>query len=99
MPRLSPQRVPKYGKHKQSGQARVVLNGRHYLLGPHGSKASRDEYDRRVAEWVANGRQAPAAIPQGQRLPRWRSLHGVGSHKRFARPERSCYYSRRHGSA
>lgn len=61
MPRLSSQRVPKYGKHKQSGQARVVLNGRHFLLGPYGSAASRREYDRLVAEWVAGGRQLPAA--------------------------------------
>ena len=60
MPRLSPQRVPKYGKHKQSGQARVVLSGRHFLLGPHGSRASRDEYDRLVGEWVAAGRHLPA---------------------------------------
>src|SRR4051794_24530845 len=61
MPRLSSDRVPKYGKHKQSGQARVVLDGKHFLLGPYGSAASRQEYDRLVAEWVANGRQLPAA--------------------------------------
>ena len=60
MPRLSPDSLPKYGKHKQSGQARVVLNGRHFLLGPYGSKASIVEYDRLLAEWVANGRQLPA---------------------------------------
>lgn len=59
MPRLPSDRVPKYGKHKQSGQARVVLNGRHYLLGTHGTKASKLQYDRLIAEWVANGRQAP----------------------------------------
>ena len=59
MPRFPPDALPKYGKHKQSGQARVVLNGRPYLLGPHGSKASRREYDRLVGEWIANGRQAP----------------------------------------
>jgi integrase len=61
MPRLKDNQVPKYGRHRQSGQARVVLNGRHHLLGPHGSKASRQEYDRLIAEWVANGRQGPAA--------------------------------------
>lgn len=57
MPRLPSDRVPKYGKHKQSGQARVVLSGRHYVLGAHGTKASKLEYDRRIAEWVANGRR------------------------------------------
>ena len=61
MPRLSSDRVPKYGKHKQSGQARVVLNGQHFMLGSHGSAASKREYDRLIAEWVANGRQCPAA--------------------------------------
>lgn len=59
MPRRAPDALPKYAKHKQSGQARVILNGRHFLLGPYGSKASLLEYDRLLAEWVANGRQLP----------------------------------------
>ena len=60
MPRLSSDRLPKYGKHRQSGQARVVLNGQHFLLGTYGSAASKREYDRLIAEWVAAGRQLPA---------------------------------------
>lgn len=48
--------VPKYRKHKQSGQAIVTLSGRDYLLGPHGTKASALEYDRLVMEWLASGR-------------------------------------------
>ena len=56
MPR-SADYVPKYRKHKQSGQAIVTLSGRDFLLGPHGTKASRSEYDRLVSEWIANGRQ------------------------------------------
>jgi len=56
MPR-SPDYTPKYRKHKQSGQAIVTLSGRDFLLGPHGTKASRLEYDRLVSEWIANGRQ------------------------------------------
>lgn len=40
MTRLSSDRFPKYGKHKQSGQARVVLGGKHILLGPHGTAAA-----------------------------------------------------------
>jgi integrase len=55
MPRLS-QSVPRYRKHKASGQAFVELNGRRYYLGPHGSKTSRDEYDRRIGEWLQSGR-------------------------------------------
>jgi integrase len=48
--------VPKYRKHKQSGQAIVTLSGRDFLLGPHGTKASKVEYDRLVMEWLASGR-------------------------------------------
>ena len=47
--------VPSYRKHR-SGQARVTINGRDYYLGPHGTKASRQEYDRLVAEYLASGR-------------------------------------------
>jgi integrase len=64
MPRLSPTPdgrhfLPKYRLHKASGQAVVNLGGKDFYLGPHNSKASRDEYDRRIAEWLAAGRRAP----------------------------------------
>jgi len=52
---------PKYTKHKASGQAVVRINGRDYYLGPHGSKVSVAEYDRLIAEWLANGRRLPSA--------------------------------------
>jgi integrase len=55
MPRLVGERLPKYRKHA-SGQAVIKISGRDFYLGPHGSKASRQEYDRAVAEWIANGR-------------------------------------------
>ncbi|WP_044256593.1 tyrosine-type recombinase/integrase [Rhodopirellula sp. SWK7] len=58
MPKLS-QAVPKYRKHRSSGQAVVTLGGRDFYLGPHGSKTSIQEYDRRVAEYLAGGRQVP----------------------------------------
>jgi hypothetical protein len=61
MPLLSPDRVPKYGRHKQSGQARVLLKGQHSLLGPYGSNASRRQYNRLITLWLANGQQVPAA--------------------------------------
>jgi hypothetical protein len=48
--------LPKYRKHKQSGQAIVTLSGRDFLLGPHGTQASRLEYDRLIMEWLASGR-------------------------------------------
>jgi hypothetical protein len=56
MPRLS-NALPKYRKHRGSGQAVVTLNVRDYYLGPHGTKASHIEYDRLIGEWLANGRQ------------------------------------------
>ena len=46
MPKLT-NSVPKYRKHRASGQAVVTLNGRDHYLGPHGTKASRIEYDRK----------------------------------------------------
>ncbi len=47
--------VPKYRKHR-SGQARVTINGRDYDLGPYGTQASKREYDRLLAEYLASGR-------------------------------------------
>src|ERR1700722_5914175 len=58
MPLLTDNTVPSYRRHKQSGQAIVTLNGRDILLGPHGTAASRGEYRRRIAEWLASDRQA-----------------------------------------
>jgi hypothetical protein len=55
MPRLK-NAVPKYRKHKQSGQGIVTLSGRDFLLGPHATKASHLEYDRLIMEWLASGR-------------------------------------------
>lgn len=52
----NPARLPSYRHHKASGQAFVVLSGRHVYLGPHGTKLSRDAYDRTVSEWLARGR-------------------------------------------
>jgi len=55
MPRLVKQ-VPKYRKHPSTGQARVTINGRDYLLGPWQSRTSIREYDRLIAEYLASGR-------------------------------------------
>src|SRR3982751_3984410 len=59
MPARTP-RTPSYRLHRPTGQAVVTLNGRDYYLGRHGSPASRAEYDRLIAEWLANGRRPPA---------------------------------------
>ena len=58
MPRLS-KALPKYRKHKATGRAIVTLSGTDHYLGPHGTKASKLEYDRLIGEWLANGRRMP----------------------------------------
>jgi hypothetical protein len=57
MPRLT-RDVPRYRKHRASGSAIVTLSGQDVYFGPHGTKASRLEYDRHVAEWLARGRRS-----------------------------------------
>jgi integrase len=60
-------RIPSYRLHRQSGQAVVTLTdavtGRRkdHLLGKHGTKASKEEYQRVVLQWEANQRRLPAA--------------------------------------
>lgn len=49
-------RIPAYGHHRASGQARVRIEGRDHYLGPYGTPESRAAYDRVVAEWLASGR-------------------------------------------
>src|SRR4051812_31110634 len=84
MPRLA-QSVPKYRKHKASGQAFVELNGRRHYLGPHGSKTSRDEYDRRIGEWLQNGRATkPVNGESGSLLV----VELIAAYLNFAK----CYY-------
>jgi len=46
-------RIPTYRKHS-SGQARVTIGGKDYLLGEYDSKKSRQEYARLIAEYVAS---------------------------------------------
>src|SRR5262245_18655014 len=60
---------PAYRHHQQSGQAVVTLTDpggarKDVLLGRHESPESRTEYDRVIAEWVANGRRLTAPAPE-----------------------------------
>ena len=57
MPKLT-DTLPKYRKHRATGQAVVTLSGRDFYLGHHGGRTSRLEYDRLIGEWLANGRQS-----------------------------------------
>ena len=63
MPRLTGNRLPKYRKHA-SGQAVITIDGREIYLGPHGTKASHQEYDLVIAEWIGNGRTLPGSSAQ-----------------------------------
>ncbi|MGL6195059.1 MAG: tyrosine-type recombinase/integrase [Thermoguttaceae bacterium] len=51
--------IPNYRLHKASGQAFVELEGRRFYLGKYGSKASREEYELKISEYLANGRKLP----------------------------------------
>ena len=51
-----PSRFPKYRLHKPSGLAVVSIAGRDVYLGKFNTPESRAEYDRLIAEWLANGR-------------------------------------------
>src|SRR3954468_1569029 len=62
MPRLT-KSVPSYRKHRATGQAVVTVNGHDYYLGPHGTKASKLEYDRLIGEWLASGRSPAFGRP------------------------------------
>jgi hypothetical protein len=59
IPKLSDTRVPKYCRHRASGQAIVTLDGQDIYLGKYGSAASKAEYNRLIAEWLAAGRHLP----------------------------------------
>ena len=54
--------IPNYRLHKASGQAFVELAGRRFYLGKYGSKASKKEYERHLAEYLANGRKLPPTL-------------------------------------
>src|SRR3954470_8034114 len=56
MPRLV-NRNPSYRRHRASGQAIVTIDGQDIYLGPFGTQVSRNEYDRIIGEWLANGRR------------------------------------------
>ena len=60
MPRLL-HSLPRYRHHKATGQAVVTVFGKDRYLGPWQSKASRAEYDRLIAEWLAAGRPSGVA--------------------------------------
>lgn len=65
-------RTPSYRHHRPPGQAVVTLGGQDFYLGKYDTPESRAEYDRLLAEWLANGRQAVTRV----RGPASRSIAG-----------------------
>lgn len=61
---------PSYLLHKQSGQARVRIQGRDFLLGPYGSEQSRIRYGEMIARLGAGVPIDPVAGSNRGRLPR-----------------------------
>jgi integrase len=61
---------PSYLLHKQSGQARVRIEGRDHLLGPFGSDESRVRYGELIARMAGGAPIDPIASTKRGRLPR-----------------------------
>jgi integrase len=81
MPRNSlSSRLPKYRKHRASGQAIVTLSGLDHYLGPHGTNTSKLEYDRLIAEWLQNGRHLRAREDQSLTV-----IEVIAAYFRYAR--------------
>lgn len=57
MPTSATSRVPSYRRHKPTNQAVVTINGQDIYLGKWNTTASKAEYDRLIAEFLANGRR------------------------------------------
>ena len=83
--------LPKYRKHKASGQAIVSIHGHDFYLGSWNSNASRVEYDRIIAEYLAAGRQLPVKSAEVSELT---VIEVLARYKRFAKP-----YYRKNGES
>ena len=56
-------RIPAYRLHKASGHARVIIDGRHFYLGKHGSDESLKAYSRLIAVYL-NGHNLEQDVPR-----------------------------------
>src|SRR5438105_3457899 len=55
-------RMPKYCRHKASGQAVVRIDSRDHYLGKYGSSESRAEYNRLLTGWGAEQELVPGSV-------------------------------------
>ena len=58
--------LPGYLMHKSSGQAYCLINGKFIYLGKYGSKASRQQYEEVIAEYLANGKKLSPTRSQNE---------------------------------
>jgi integrase len=61
-----PTKIPKYSLHASSGQARVVVNGKHIYLGKYGSAESHKKYSQIIAELASGSLASLSDLPSGQ---------------------------------
>jgi len=59
--------APAYRYHI-SGQARVTLEDKDFLLGEYDSPQSKAKYYALLAQYNANGKKAPVTIPESLRI-------------------------------
>lgn len=56
--------VPSYRLHKSTGQARVIISGKHIYLGKYDTPESWEKYSRVVAGWLSGQSGSISAIPR-----------------------------------
>lgn len=54
---------PSHCCHRPTNRGYVRIDGRMLYTGEWGSQAAKDEYDRLIGEWIANGRKMPQDAP------------------------------------
>ena len=60
-------RIPRYSRHKATGQARVCIDGRDRYLGPYGSVESKERYRSLVDQWqLRRQSRCPVSLTLGQ---------------------------------
>ncbi len=64
MPRIAPS-LPQLKKHKATGRAYCLVDGRFFYFGRYGTAAAREGYDRFIAEYLQRGRRVPTSDPAG----------------------------------
>ena len=79
-------RSPSYRRHKPSGQACVIIDGKHVYLGRFNSAESHEKYHRLVAEWLTAGhrpdsgdRPGDGSFPTARRNPKCSMAFGAAS--------------------